>query len=331
MATREPGVDNTESEIEIVDPESPVEIWTQYEGLTDSQYWHEYLNRLVAGRDMHTYITAASETGVGKTTLAFALCFLGDMSGWIAEQATLDPAEYAHLYDKKLYCDTHASDDDVPPRVFDRCPDCEYYLNPGSWLLGDEWEQAVDSRRSQSKENLEASHAVATKRYRQIFGVYTLPSKSWMDNRFSNDAADFWIQAQETDKGRPKGEAYVYRLKTNEHYETSYTKRIETISWPKLDWHPEFRKLDRKKRERMEGQIERSYVHVDEVEEMKSNFWNKATKKTRYHLVKAMAKWGISQTDISDILTTAEHVEGLSQQRVSQLVNSESFEEEYTG
>lgn len=324
MATEQPGLNPD-------DAGSPVEIWSQYDGLTNSQYWQEYISRLTAGRDMHSYVTAASETGVGKTTLAFAIALIGDMSGWAAEQGTLDPAEYAHLYDKKLVCDEHASYDEVPTRTFRRCPDCEYYLKPGSWLVGDEWEQAVDARRSNTKENVEASHAVATKRYRQIFGIYTLPSKTWMDNRFSNDAADFWIQAQETDLGKPKGEAHVYRLKTNEHYETNYTKRVETISWPVLDWHPEFKKLQQKKRDRMEGQIQRSYVHRDEVEEMKSNFWNKATKKTRYHMVKAMAEYGISQTDISDILTIAENVEGLSQQRVSQLVNTEDFEEAYNG
>jgi len=307
MATEQSGV--------TIDPEqanSPVEIWSKYDGLTNSQYWQEYVSRLTAGRDMHSYVTAASETGVGKTTLAFAICLLGDMTGWSAEQATLDPAEYAHLYDKKT-------------------EDGDYYCQPGSWLLGDEWEQAVDARRSASKENVEASHAVATKRYRQIFGIYTLPSKTWMDSRFSNDAADFWIQAQETDLGKPKGEAHVYRLKTNEHYETSYTKRVETISWPVMDWHPEFQKLRQKKRDRMEGQIQRSYIHRDEVEKMKSNFWNKATKKTRYHLVKAMAEFGITQTDINEILTIAENVEGLSQQRVSQLVNTENFDEAYSG
>lgn len=313
-----------------VDANSPIEIWAKYDGLTNSKYWQEYIARLTANRDMHTYVTAASETGVGKTTLAFALCILGDMNGWNTEdKATLDPAEYAHYYDKRQYCDYHAQLDEVTLDEFLDCPDCEYYLKPGSWLLGDEWEQAVDTRRSTTKENVEASHQVATKRYRQIFGVYTLPSKSWMDNRFENDAADFWIQAQQTDMGKPKGEADVYRLKTNEHYETNYTKRVETISWPVLDDHPEFTKLERLKQKRMEGNIRRTYIHRDEFERAKQNFWNKATNKTRYHIVKAMNEWGISQTDISDILTTAEHVEGLTQQRISQLVNSEDFEEVY--
>lgn len=325
MATAETDVEEHEN------AKSPVDIWSKYEGLTNSYFWHEYCNRLSANRDMHTYITAASETGVGKTTLAFALCLLGDIHGWRVEQATLDPAEYAHLYDKQELCSRHDSVNHLPLDDFEACDECEYYVKPGGWLLGDEWEQAVDARRSTSKSNVAASHAVATKRYRQIFGVYTLPSRNWMDSRFANEGADFWIQAQETDIGRPKGEAKVYRLKTNEHYETSYTKHVETISWPVLDWHPEFRKLERLKRERMEGQIHRTYIHRDEFEEAKKNFWNKATKKSRYHLVKAMAEHGITQSEISEILTTAEHVEGLTQQRVSQLVNTETFEEAYTG
>jgi len=323
---------STQERIDPTEAKTPVEIWSQYDGLTNSQFWQEYVSRLTADRDMHSYVTAASETGVGKTTLAFAIAYLGDMTGWTAEQATLDPAEYAFLYDNKLPCDQHEGVvDDMSPWEFEACDDCEWDLKPGSWLIGDEWEQAVDARRSNTKENVEASHAVATKRYRQIFGIYTLPSKSWMDNRFADDAADFWLQAQETDRGKPKGEAHVYRLKSNEHYETNYTKRVETISWPVLDDHPEFKKLQQKKRERLEGDIKRSYIHRDEFEEAKKNFWNKATKKTRYHIVKAMAEWGINQDDIAEILTIADNVEGVGQSRISHFVNSEQFEEVYKG
>lgn len=301
------------------------------ESLRKSKYWNEYLTRLEAGRDMHTAVTAASETGVGKTTLGATLCLLGDLSGWSVGKATLDPAEYAYLYDKKDYCDYHADEDEVDLRTFERCSECEYSLPPGSWLIGDEWEQAVDARRSNTKENVEASHQVATKRYRQIFSVYTLPSKSWMDNRFSEDAIDYWIQAQETQYGEAKGEATVYRVKNNEHKNVSYTKKVETISWPVLDDHPEFQKLARMKKQRMEGNIRRTYIHRDEFEEAKKNFWNKATKKARYHVVKAMVNDGISQTRTAEILQKAEHVEGLSQQRISQLMNTESFEEAYQG
>lgn len=308
---------------------NPVALLREAQNLRESEFWKEYVTRLENGRDMHTAVSAASETGVGKTTLATTLCLLGDMAGWHVGKATLDPAEYAHLYDKKDYCETHEQQDDVSLAAFERCTDCEYTLPPGSWLLGDEWEQAVDARNSMSKENREASHQVATKRYRQIFSVYTLPSKSWMDNRFSEDAIDYWIQAQEGEAGTVKGEAKVYRVKNNEHKNASYTEFVETISWPILDDHPEFQKLTRMKKKRMEGNVRRTYIHRDEFEEAKKNFWNKATKKTRYHIVKAMAEYGIKQSDIADILTTAEHVEGLSQPRVSNLVNTESFEEAY--
>jgi len=306
-----------------------IQILKEADSLRKSKFWNEYLTRLETGRDMHTAITAASETGVGKTTLAYALCVMGDMSGWSVDKATLDPAEYAHMYDSKNYCSDHDGTDEVPLSTFERCSECEYELPPGSWLLGDEWEQAVDARRSNSKENVEASHQVATKRYRQIFSVYTLPSKSWMDNRFSNDAIDYWIQAKEGPAGKPKGEATVYRVKNNEHKGASYVEKIETFSWPILDHHAEFQKLERLKKERMEGDIKRSYIHRDEFEEAKKNFWNKATKKSRYHIVKALVEDGMTQTRVSDILQKAEHVEGLTQQRVSDLVNSESFEEVY--
>ncbi len=313
-------------------PDSLWELWAQFPGLTESQFWKTYITRLQAGRDIHVAITAASETGVGKTMLAFVLAMLGDVNGWTVEQATLDPAEYAHLYDKRDTCERHSGRDErLPLREFERCQDCTYALPAGSWLIGDEWEQAVDARRSTSKENVEASHQVATKRYRQIMGVYTLPSKSWMDNRFGDDAIDYWIQVHETEYGEAKGEADVYRVRVNEHRGGSYTEHVEKITWPNLQDHREYNRLTRLKKKRMEGSIRRTYVHKDEVAEMKKNFWNKATKKSRYHLVKAMAEYGLSQTDIAEITQVAEHVEGISQQRVSQLVNTESFEEAYDG
>lgn len=325
--TADSGLDIASKDLDI---SKPLQIIENNESLRRSEYIDEYLTRLKNGRDMHTTITAASETGVGKTTCAASLALLLDFSGWTIEKATLDPAEYAYLYDKKVYCDEHAEQDKVPLSQFERCSECVYDLAAGSWLIGDEWEQAVDARDSMTKENKEASHSVATKRYRQIMGVYTLPSKSWMDNRFSDDAVDYWLQAKQGPSGEPKGEADVYRVKINEHRNAAYTDYVETISWPILDWHPEFKKLERMKKQRMEGEIKRTYIHRDEFEEAKKNFWNKATKKTRYHIVKAAVKHGLSQTEMAEILQKAEHVEGLTQQRVGQLVNTESFEDAYS-
>lgn len=282
----------------------PMTQWARYPALAQSKLFDEYANRLVAGRDMHVIITASAETGVGKTTLAVSLALLWDQNGWTADNAAVaSAAEYSNKYDK------------VPP---------------GSVLILDEAEIAADSRRGTSKGNVEVSQAFAGKRYRQVFGMLTAPSKSWVDKRLGGDAADYWIQAQETDRGRPKGEAIVYRLRSNEHYQTDYTKRHEVLEWPKLDAHPEFKALDRRKKERLSGKHTSPYVHRDEVNEMKKNWWNKATNMARYHIVKAMVANGITQTKTADILQAAEHVEGLSQQRVSQFVNSESFEEVYS-
>lgn len=281
----------------------PATYWSRYPSLAQSKLFDEVLNRLVAGRDMHVIITAASETGVGKTTLAAALALLWDQHGWTADKAAVASApEYVKLYDE---------------------------VKPGSVLILDEAEIAADNRRGTTKGNVEVSQAFAGKRYRQVFGMLTAPSKSWVDKRLGADAADFWIQAQETDRGRPKGEAIVYRLKSNEHYQTDYTKRHEVISWPKLDDHPAFRELDQRKKDRLGGDYEAVYVHRDEIQELKENYWNKATKKARYHITKAMVEHGLTQTETSEILKEAEHVEGLSQQRVSQFMNSGSFEEVY--
>jgi hypothetical protein len=328
MATEATGV-NKPREV----PDELYELWQDFPGLTESEFWKTYVTRLQAGRDMHVAVTAASETGVGKTMMAVVLALLGDVNGWTTERATLDPAEYAHLYDERDLCDEHAGRDErISLREFERCRangGCEYAQPPGSWLIGDEWEQAVDARKSMSKENVEASHQVATKRYRQIMAVYTLPSKSWMDQRFGEDAIDFWIQAHETEWGEPKGEADVYRVKINEHQGAAYTEHLETITWPNLSTHPEYKALTQMKKKRMEGNIQRTYIHRDEFEDAKENFWNKATKKTRYHMIKAMAEWGMSQGDISEITQIAENVEGLRQPRISELVNSESFEDVY--
>jgi hypothetical protein len=301
-----------EHRVSAAEAEAPVDIWAQnrsrYPGFTDSKLFSEFLHRLVSNRDMHVIITAAAETGVGKTTLAFALALLWDMSGWTTEKATLSPREYEQMYDE---------------------------VAPGSVLMLDEVQQAADNRRATSSDNVELSQAFATKRYRQVFGMMTAPSKAWVDGRIGADSADYWIQCQETPDGRPKGEAKVYRLKNNEHYGESYHTRCETIAWPILDWHPEFRKLERLKAERMEGQSEDKYVHRDEVRNLKQNYWDKCSRKSRFHLVRAMSEFGIAQTDIAKILDFAEadsggDIDAVGQSRVSHLINADSFDEVYS-
>lgn len=310
---------------------SPIEIVARYPSIRESRFFAEYTGRVAANRDMHTIVTAEGETGVGKTTVAASICMLLDFHPWTADKATLDPAEYAHLYDKQDLCDDHSDRGHLPLDEFERCADCEYHIKPGSWLLGDEWEQAMDARNSTSKENRVLSHNYAGKRYRQIFSCVTLPSKNWLDKRMGISIADFWIQCLEADQpGKPMGKARVYRLKEEEHYETSFTKKTETITWPVLDGTPEMKKIHHLKRERFEGGQQPMYIHRDEFKEAKKNFWNKATKKARYNLVKGMSTYGLSDQAISDILKQTNEIEGIGRRRVNDLVNSESFEEVYS-
>lgn len=288
--------------IEPTDAEGPHHIWKEYIGR--SQIFREYMQRLSKGRDMHVIVTASSETGVGKTTLAVSLALLWDQHGWTADKAAVaDAKEYAYKYDN---------------------------LPPGSVLILDEAEKAADGRRAMSHGNVDISQAFAAKRYLQIFGILTAPSKSWVDKRLGASAADYWIQALEGESGGIKGEAKVYRLKEQEHYETYYTEKTETISWPILDDTDAFENLDDIKTSRLSGDIESNYIHRKEVEEIKDNYWNKATQETRFHLVQAMSNEGLSDNKISGILQTADGVGGLGRRRVNDLVNAESFGEVYS-
>lgn len=259
--------------------------------LESSPLHQEWMTRLAEGRDMRCIVSADnSATGVGKTTLAVYLAKLWDIHGWTADKATLDPREFSVMYDE------------VPG---------------GSVVILDEAEQAVDRRRSMSKETLAVGHDFATKRYRQVFGLLTLPSKDMMDARIADKLCDYWILVRE------KGEAMVFRLDENQFTGKVYYNPVETLRWPPMDDDRDFQKVEKKKVDRMTGKTQSRYVHRDEFEEMKENFWNKATQKTRYELIKAMNRHpDLTQTDVAEIC-------GLHQSRVSQLVNTDSFEEAY--
>jgi len=276
----------------------PVEPYVKDTNFRQSKFFAEYLNRLVTGRDMHVIVTASSETGVGKTTLAASLAIMMDQQGWTAEKAAVAQAkEYSVMYDK---------------------------VDPGSVLILDEAEKAVDARNPMAKETRNITQDFATKRYRQVFGMLTAPSKGWVDKRLGSDAADYWIQAQQTDLGRIKGEALVYRLKTNEHYQENYTDRTEWIEWPNLDWHSEFRKLDKRKEQLLESDEESPYVHKDDMADIKKKVRKEARRKTEQEIIERMdqsstpnkANKGFHQGEIGKALD-------VSQSMISRRLNGE--------
>jgi len=272
----------------------PATVWAQDDSLRDSAFLTECLTRLVVGRDANIIITAASETGVGKTTLAVTLAMMLDQHGWTADKAAVaDAAEYDRLYDT---------------------------VEPGSALILDEAEKAMDSRRGMTSESVELSQTFATKRYRQVFSILTAPSKSWIDKRLGSDAADFWIEALQTDSGRIKGEAKVYNLVSNEHYEVDYTKRIEFFAWPNLDGHEEFEKLDERKRallEHRESESGAKYVKQDEVKKKINQATAEAKKSKRNKIINELGNVeALSQQQIASAV-------GLSKTRVNQILNSD--------
>jgi Mg-chelatase subunit ChlI len=287
MASTERQLDQLDDDREL--DLGPIGPWADQEQFRNSKFFAELLNRLVTGRDMNIIVTAASETGVGKTTLAVALALMIDQHGWTADKASVaDPADY--------------------DRRYDQCP-------PGSCLILDEAEKAMDARRGMSKESVSLSQTFATKRYRQVFSILTAPSKSWIDQRLGSDAADYWIQALQTDLGRIKGEAKVYRLHTNEHYEVDYSKRTEYLHWPNLDGNEEFERLDERKRELLESDAEDSYIDADNVEEMKEQAAETAVQQYRRKIMKRLdAREELTQKAISEVFD-------LSKGRTNQIIN----------
>jgi len=281
MATEERGVARLDL--------GPVGPWADVPEFRKSKFFAEILNRLVTGRDMNIIVTASSETGVGKTTLAVAVAMLIDQHGWTAEKAAVADAQ---AYD----------------RLYDMVP-------PGTCLILDEAEKAMDARRGMTKESVSLTQSFATKRYKQVFSILTAPSKSWVDNRLGSDAADYWIQAQETDMGRIKGESKVYRLKTNEHYETDYAQKTEYLHWPNLDGNVEFDRLDERKRNLLESDSETQYIDADDVGEIKKQAANTAAENQRREIMKKLNDVdGLTQADIAGVFD-------ISSSRVSQIVN----------
>lgn len=170
-----------------------------------------------------------------------------------------------------------------------------------------------------SADSVELTQTFATKRYRQVFSILTAPSRSWVESRLSDDAADFWIQALQTDMGRIKGEARVYRLKSNEHAGTNFTERTEYFHFPNLDGDPEFERLDRRKVELLENkgtEEEQKYLKQSEVEKKLKKAKKTAKQEKRDELIRELDKKadGLSQVGIGDII-------GLSSSRVGQIVN----------
>jgi hypothetical protein len=267
-------------------------------GLTQSKLHREYITRLTNERDLKVVITAASETGVGKTTLAFALASIWDIHGFTPGKATLNPKRFETLYDD--------------------CP-------PGSVLILDEAEQALDSRDSMTNENKNIGQKFAECRYGQIVSILTLPSIGWLDKRIREDVADYWIECLEGEDGKPKGEARVYKLDKDDHRGKTMTYKTEIVSWPILDYIDEFRLLERKKDRHTRGETSSKYVTQEEHQEKMRKLRQNLGREIRNDFIVALDSTALNQQEIADVTAAVgkrnKSVDGLSRSHVSRVKN----------
>jgi hypothetical protein len=181
-----------------------------------------FLKRMENDRDLKIIITAKdAQTGVGKSTLAFGLAatwhpVYADEDWSADEYATYDVNEYLQRYRE---------------------------VDPGTVLLMEEAEQ-LDSRRSMASENVDFSHYWMAMRVRQVVSILTLPSTSALDKRLW-ELADVWINVE------CRGSAAVYRIGTNSFSGDMYTEYKEHVEWPDFSSHPEMKKLDTQKEEKI--------------------------------------------------------------------------------
>jgi hypothetical protein len=214
-----------------------------------------------------------------------------DQHGWTHEKASVaNPVRYDRMYDE---------------------------TPPGAVLILDEAEKAMDARRGMTKEAVELTQSFATKRYKQVFSILTAPSKSWVDNRLGSDAADYWIQCEQTDLGRIKGSAEIYRLKENEHEQRDYTPHTDTIRWPPMDRNAEFQALDARKVEVLEtDDTDKTYYHRDEVEELIEKRVSDAETEKRNEIITRLNDADeFTQADIAGAM-------GLTQSHISRIANA---------
>lgn len=203
--------------------------------LEPTSWLHQmFLKRMETDRDLKIIITAKdAQTGVGKSTLAFALAAawhpIYAREEWTAE-------EYA-TYDVSAYLEKYRN------------------VQSGSVLMMEEAEQ-LDSRRSMASDNVDFSHFWMAMRVRQVVSILTLPSTTALDKRLW-ELADVWINVTR------RGAAEVHECQINEYKQRLWREPIETQEWPDVSDHPEMKAIDQKK----EDKIDRGLDDIEAQEE----------------------------------------------------------------
>lgn len=259
-------------------------------------FFQQVAKRKQQGRDAKILVTADhGQTGVGKSSLAVFLAVALDTSpeGFDArEKATLDVPRFLNLYDT---------------------------IAKGSSLILDEAEQ-IDARRSNSHENVDAAFKWQTRRVNEVIGILTLPDPSVIDKRMQK-LADYWINVE------ARGIARIYEKRIHRIKQSIYYKTLQTLKWPNMDNHPDYRMLAAMKDSMIDDKdADDDYIRRSKHEKLLEKMEATAKAEQRDELIKAFVDLridslsnqrpgGLKYDDIGRPF-------GLSGQRIGQIARS---------
>lgn len=245
-------------------------------------------------------VGANSQTGIGKTTFAIALCrYLDETSdGWsAAEKAYIDIPEYIEAHMKR------------PKKTA---------------LLLDEIEAGADSRRASSHDNVNLSKAWSTMRDQNIATVATLPSVSMLDGRML-ELADYWVLVKQ------RGVAQPFKINVNDFNGRVQRKPInankdgvgEHITFPDLpDDDPDKAYLDSIKDDTVWSLTESAQkLTVSEHKKKLKKAKKDMERETRNNIVRGIYHCDHIEASTTDLSKVDEI--GISQSQVSEVINSE--------
>ncbi|SNZ06131.1 hypothetical protein SAMN06269185_1060 [Natronoarchaeum philippinense] len=221
-------------------------------------------------RDLKIILTAKDgETGIGKSACGTFVAKIGDTSpgGFNAKlKATLDPPEYFDMYGT---------------------------LELGSAAILDEAEQ-LDARRSNSHENVDASHVWQQQRVRQIVSILILPSPEEIDSRMER-LADVWINVER------RGRARVYRKRIHPIKRSVYYETMQTFEFPNMDKDPDYQALSSMKSEMIDNpESDDNWMRKSEHERKKDRAVKQAKREVRDKLLTSLYKdAGIGAPDLA--------------------------------
>ena len=275
---------------------------------------HKKIN---SNNDFKAVITSTNfETGLGKTTLGTLLCWdvMGGPDSWDPyELGVMGVGEYIEKYTaaNNVDIDTWADLDRLIREFVHGDKEIDWKIPAGSAMLLDEVGLEADRRRPMAKTNVDFRHAWSVLRFRNMFTVATLPSKSLFDSDLMK-FTDIWINVVD------RGVAHPYEVLVNDFSGDLRYSRLQdngrnlTIHWDPIDdhWHKDY--MDVLKQQYV---LQNFAGYIDE-EDSKSpselrKIWNE----------QAVKAWGEKerfdrQKDIAEILD-------ITQPRVSQILKGE--------